>query len=265
MEDDEFKERVTEDLRNLGSRVDSLFEKVGQLRGGVAAIAALVGSVVSGVIIAVVTAVLAMTVGGCEGGSYPAQEAVLEESVIAIVDDEGYAFCSGVSTPDGVYTAEHCLFTDDIVRVGVYSDQPSMEDGAWTRVYTLDVIRRDADSDAALLEPLPWRLARRVTVSEDQPYVGQPVVAIGHPLGLPYMATHGYVGRLPSHPPPALDRFADPTLWLDIQIDEGMSGGPVFDRDGRVIGLVSWGGFDTLRGAVPASSLLALRTQDRNE
>ncbi len=61
---------------------------------------------------------------------------------------------------------------------------------------------------------------------------GQPVVAIGNPLGLKHSVVEGIVsGRR--------EIDSKPMLQLAMPIEQGNSGGPLVDRAGRVLGIIS--------------------------
>jgi serine protease Do len=82
---------------------------------------------------------------------------------------------------------------------------------------------------------------------------GQPLVALGHPRGLEHSVVTGVLsGRRD------VDGLA--MLQLAIPIEEGNSGGPVLDRNGRVVGIVTMRSLVTsnLGFAVPVSALKTL-------
>ncbi len=62
---------------------------------------------------------------------------------------------------------------------------------------------------------------------------GQPVIAVGHPLGLEQSVVQGIVSALRE------DVDGQPMIQLAIPIERGNSGGPVVDLQGRVQGLVT--------------------------
>lgn len=64
-------------------------------------------------------------------------------------------------------------------------------------------------------------------------YIGQEVIAIGHPLGLDYSVSQGIVSRL--HEKELYTQFTQ----TDAAINPGNSGGPIFNLNGRVIGIAS--------------------------
>lgn len=106
----------------------------------------------------------------------------------------------------------------------------------------LAVVRIDAKG----LTPLP--------LGDDKGLkVGQPLVALGHPRGLEHSVVAGVLsGRR--------DVDGMDMLQLAIPIEEGNSGGPVLDRNGRVVGIVTMRSLVTsnLGFAVPVAALKPL-------
>ena len=104
--------------------------------------------------------------------------------------------------------------------------------------YKAKIIGRDAASDIAVLKieagkPLPF-----VEIADTSSLrVGDWVVAIGNPLGLGSTVTAGIVSALQRNTGQggAYDRF----IQTDTAINRGNSGGPLFDLNGRVIGINS--------------------------
>jgi serine protease Do len=104
------------------------------------------------------------------------------------------------------------------------------------REFEAEVVGSDRQLDLALLrvepdEPLtPARFGRSSSLR-----VGDSVVAVGSPYGLPRTVTSGIVsarGRLLPGVRPAV-----PLLQTDAPINPGNSGGPLFDVEGRVVGI----------------------------
>ena len=62
--------------------------------------------------------------------------------------------------------------------------------------------------------------------------VGDPVYAVGAPLGLELSLSEGIVAQLRGGPPPLIQTTA--------AISPGSSGGGLFDRDGRLVGLTTF-------------------------
>ena len=86
------------------------------------------------------------------------------------------------------------------------------------------------------------------------PNVGEPVFAIGSPVGLEQTVTQGIVSALGR-------RFLQigDVIQIDAAVNQGNSGGPVLDTSGRLVGIVFAGieHFQGLNFAVPAERLAA--------
>ena len=101
------------------------------------------------------------------------------------------------------------------------------------------VVGSDPSTDLAVLEvdgagpaPTPLALAPTATVE-----VGEPVVAIGSPFGLEGTVTAGIVSALDRRIQ-APDGFPIAgAIQTDAAINQGNSGGPLLDAEGRVIGV----------------------------
>jgi regulator of sirC expression with transglutaminase-like and TPR domain len=101
-----------------------------------------------------------------------------------------------------------------------------------TRHEVAEVTATDAHWDLALLrvgsrlKPLPLGDSERIRQ-------GQPVVAMGNPQGLAFSVVDGVVSEYP-------DLIDDiPMIRLALPIEKGNSGGPLLDRDGRVLGILT--------------------------
>lgn len=92
----------------------------------------------------------------------------------------------------------------------------------------LAVLQVDAASDK--LKPLP------VGSSSDLD-VGQTVYAIGNPFGQSLTFTHGIVSALEREIQSVTDRPITGVIQTDASLNPGNSGGPLLDREGRLIGV----------------------------
>ena len=104
----------------------------------------------------------------------------------------------------------------------------------------------DPATDLAVLtlENPPESLTPVTFADSEEVVVGDPVVAIGNPLGLSSTVTTGIVSAL-DRPVSAAD-LSNPNagvvtnaIQVDASINPGNSGGPLFDATGRVIGITS--------------------------
>ncbi len=126
-------------------------------------------------------------------------------------------------------------------------------DGAKIRVVfaggkrqTAKLVGRSPSYDIAVIKVSPSSALTPMAVgNSDQTEVGQPVVAIGSPLGLPGTVTQGIVSARDR--PVVVGGNADadaPTAYInaiqtDAPINPGNSGGPLVDAEARVIGVNS--------------------------
>ena len=147
----------------------------------------------------------------------------------ASVPEERTGLASGfIVDPSGfVVTNEHVVEDATAVRVTL-ADRQEVE---------ARVIGRDAGLDVAVLRiaPPPGSRLRAATFgSSDSLRVGEPVIAMGNPFGLGPSTTVGVVS--------AKQRSIgigpyDDFIQTDAPMNPGNSGGPLFDAEGRVVGM----------------------------
>jgi serine protease Do len=131
------------------------------------------------------------------------------------------------------------------------------------REFTAKVLGSDPTTDIAVLKIDATGLPTVATGNSHDLAVGDPVLAIGSPYGFEQTATQGIVsakGR--SLPGDGLVPF----IQTDAAINPGNSGGPLFDAQGRVVGVNAqiWsrsGGFQGLAFAIPIDVALHVKRQ----
>ena len=108
--------------------------------------------------------------------------------------------------------------------------------------YVARLVGRDPDSDLAVLKIDGRNLPHVAFGDSAHARVGDWVIAIGNPLGFGGTVTAGIVSALYRNVGPggvgtggAFDRY----IQTDASINQGNSGGPLFDMSGRVIGINS--------------------------
>ncbi|MBS1221181.1 MAG: protease Do, partial [Proteobacteria bacterium] len=131
------------------------------------------------------------------------------------------------------------------------------------REFPARVIGSDPQSDIALLKIDARDLPTVAIGDADRLKVGQWVFAIGAPFGLERTATKGIVSALGRSLPN--DAYV-PFIQTDVPINPGNSGGPLFDLNGKVVGVNSQifsrsGGYMGLSFAIPASVALDVVAQ----
>ena len=130
------------------------------------------------------------------------------------------------------------------------------------RRFTGQVERRDERRDLALLRIDATDLPVAATRDPADLRIGEVLVAVGHPLGIPNALTMGIAHA-------ALTASADRFVQADLMLAPGNSGGPLADVEGRVVGINSMvvGGLalavpssavDRFLGTVPAAAPLGV-------
>ncbi len=153
-----------------------------------------------------------------------------------LVDHDGY-----------VMTAAHVIQTADLVEVEFY-------DG-WTT--TAAIIFSNPAKDVALLklDKVPESIKPASIGDSDSVRTGDEVFVIGAPLGLSYTLTVGHISGRRGFDDEMMQGIQAETFQTDAAINQGNSGGPLFNKRGEVIGIVSHirtrsGGSDGLGFAV---------------
>ena len=151
------------------------------------------------------------------------------------VTREAQSLGSGfVISPDGYIVTNNHVIAAGMKGATVESIKVTMTD---RKEYTARLVARDQASDLAVLKitaPAPLPFVKFGDSSRAR--VGDWVIAIGNPFGLDGTVTAGIVSAL--HRSTGLgvyDRF----IQTDAAINQGNSGGPMFNMNGDVIGINS--------------------------
>ena len=176
---------------------------------------------------------------------------------MAIIDGLG----SGVliSNDGKVLTAAHVVQTADVAMVE-FSDGQEM---------IARVIGSDVQSDVALLQlkEMPQGVTPATLGDSDKVQVGDQIFAIGAPYGISQTLSVGHLSgrhRLNRNNQTTSVEF----LQTDAAINTGNSGGPMFDMEGNVIGIVSsimshTGGSEGLAFATAANTVKRLLLEQK--
>jgi len=124
--------------------------------------------------------------------------------------------------------------------------------------YSATIVGSDRLSDLALLKIEAEDLPILEFADPDGLKVGAWVLAIGSPFGLDYSVTAGIVSAIGRSIPTAESTNYVPFIQTDVAINPGNSGGPLFNLDGKVVGINSQiysrsGGSIGLSFAIPVS------------
>ena len=159
-----------------------------------------------------------------------------------------------VTTRGYVITAAHVVQTADLVEV-------EFSNGFRT---TAAVTASDPGKDLALLklDKIPADITPVKLADSDEVNIGEEVFVIGAPYGFSHTLSVGHIsGR---HAPDEIgaDGPQAETFQTDAVINQGNSGGPMFNARGEVIGIVSYilsqsGGFEGLGFVITSNEVIA--------
>jgi serine protease Do len=127
-----------------------------------------------------------------------------------------------VVSPGLVATNAHVVGNTSVVEV-------EAQDGT---KFQATVIQKDVGHDYAILKPNGIR-PFTTTVSlplGPTPAIGESIVVIGSPGGMKGTVTAGIVSQI----------YPDGMIQLNVSVNPGNSGGPVFDAQGRVFGMATF-------------------------
>ena len=131
------------------------------------------------------------------------------------------------------------------------------------KTYAAKVVGSDSVSDLALLKVDGRNDFPFVRFADELPRVGSWILAIGNPFGLSGTVTAGIVSARPRNLGPGSHQEL---IQIDAPVNQGDSGGPSFDLDGKVIGvntmiLSPTGGSIGIAFAIPAQTVKAVVPQ----
>jgi S1-C subfamily serine protease/regulator of sirC expression with transglutaminase-like and TPR domain len=96
-----------------------------------------------------------------------------------------------------------------------------------------EVVASDARLDLAIVRVASRELKALVLADSRKARQGQPIVAMGNPMGMTYSVVEGVISE------PQREIEGQPMLQVAVPIEQGNSGGPLLDRQGRVLGLLT--------------------------
>lgn len=162
---------------------------------------------------------------------------IIQPSVVLIQSrtasgDEGLGSGVIISDQGLILTAEHVIDGASDIRV-------TFADGTQSEA---QVISSQIENDIAVLQPaqLPSQVVPAVLGNPNLMRVGDEAYAVGNPFGLYSSMTAGVIsafGR--SFQPENSDRTLHGLIQIDAAVNPGNSGGPLLNRAGQVIGIVT--------------------------
>jgi len=194
------------------------------------------------------------------------------EQVVGITTEISYHNMFGMPVSQPVSGTGFFISEDGYLLTNYHVIEYAAEYGSPAKVithdgteYTAAIVGTDPDNDVAVLQVDAGGLTYATLGNSDGIRVGDSVYAVGNPLGeLQFSMTTGSVSatdRLISTKDalPAINMFQ-----IDAAVNQGNSGGPVYDITGEVIGIVtakySQEGIEGLGFAIPINDAVSIAT-----
>jgi len=147
-------------------------------------------------------------------------------------DDDGLG--SGVVVDD-----QGDILTSLHVVAGAAAIQVTYADGTQSAA---EVVAAQPENDIAVLrtEQLPALLAPAILGNPNALAVGDEAFAVGNPFGLYSSLSAGVISGFDrAFSPPDSGRHLEGLIQIDAAVNPGNSGGPLLNRDGHVVGIVT--------------------------
>lgn len=176
--------------------------------------------------------------------STPGDAALITRYTVALVEDGDHVYCSGEwVSEDTILTANHCDPEDEIGAFVSYATRDDVvRDGEkFAAVHTATIVKRDSEHDLLLLRATRVSLHPYARVGAD-PFVGDAVQTMGHPLGLWWSYSTGVIAAV--RRVDVGDDAIDPDMvWTQstAPISPGNSGGGLYTVAGELVGICSRG------------------------
>jgi S1-C subfamily serine protease len=189
------------------------------------------------------------------------QKEIMPQSGGQLVSVAGLGSGVLISADGKVLTAAHVVQTAEMVEV-------EFDDGD---IIAAQVLGSVPAADVAILQlelPPPAEIHKAKLSDSDEVEVGDPVFVVGAPLGITYSLTAGHISGRRQPDKMLGDFYLAEFFQTDAAINQGNSGGPMFDMKGEVIGIVSHilsqsGGFEGLGFVVTSNTARALLLESR--
>ena len=144
----------------------------------------------------------------------------------------GNGFGSGVviSETGIVLTNYHVIHRAEVIRVWFYD--PTDSNYSFAKVIGIDPV---ADLALLQLEVDPGLLPLTyLEIEQEVPAIAEPVVAIGHPVGLQWSVTTGSINH--QERPGKITPYVN-VIQHSAEINKGNSGGPLINANGDIVGI----------------------------
>jgi len=190
-----------------------------------------------------------------------ARDGVVE---IIVTSQQGVGGQSQAQGSGWVYDSDGHVITNQHVVDNASSIKIRFANG---RSYSATLVGSDASTDLAVLKVAAPSALKPLTVGDSsQLEVGDGVVAIGSPFGLPETVTTGIVSALHREMTSPNNFTIANSIQTDAAINHGNSGGPLLNMHGQVIGVNSQiesdsGGNDGVGFAIPSGTVRNIASQ----
>lgn len=156
-----------------------------------------------------------------------------------------------VSRQGHVLTCNHLFTNGEVKQIRIIS--------YFGTIHISSVIANRESHDLALLKmpPVPASFVAELDRINNQ-RVGQNLIAIGYPLGNEFTVTHGILSGLYN------DNYGYNLIQSDVFINPGNSGGPLFNSEGKLVGinrLIVSAGFDPTFSGIGLSTSISQITE----
>ena len=154
--------------------------------------------------------------------------------VIETKQDDGDGLGTGVIIDDqgSILTSNHVIADSSSILV-LFPDGTHSEAFVISQTPEMDIAILQAANPSALIVPATLASPRSARVGDD-------VFVVGHPFGLTDSLSAGVISGFDrSFLPPGRDTKLEGLIQFDAAANPGNSGGPLLDRYGRVIGIVT--------------------------
>jgi S1-C subfamily serine protease len=164
------------------------------------------------------------------------------KKVVTVTTDVSTGTGFSIAGGDYILTNNHVIDQSNTIQIQTYSDE----------VYVAKVVGFDSVADLAVLK-ISSKIDSFVLADSDQISIGQKAIAIGNPLGLSFTVTEGIVSALKREGPNGLRAY----IQTDVTLNPGNSGGPLVDKEGKVMGMANFkvGGAEGLGFALDSNTL----------
>jgi putative serine protease PepD len=205
-------------------------------------VAALVGGVIGGVIVHFAWSTDSGSAGACPATSVADQ---VLPSVVTISAEAARGQGAGTGSGEIIRSDGYILTNNHVISVAANggSVEVLLSDG---RSYPASIVGRDPQTDLAVLKAADLTSPSVISLGQSEDLaVGQPVVALGAPLGLSSTVTSGIVSALGRTIQVPGDNnqsalLAD-AIQTDAAINPGNSGGALVDCNGDLVGVPTAG------------------------